>query len=56
MTKTPTLPPGTPAPKSGQYQNTGTGNEVTGVKGKPLPPTPKPGQEYKMVDETKHKK
>ncbi|MGV8617495.1 hypothetical protein ACV36Q_30620, partial [Pseudomonas aeruginosa] len=25
-----TLKPGTPAPKSGQYKNPGTGNEVTG--------------------------
>ena len=51
-----TLKPGTPAPKSGQYQNPGTGNEVTGVKGKPLPPTPRPGQGYKLVDPTKHKR
>jgi hypothetical protein len=36
MTMSKTLKPGTPAPKSGQYQNPGTGNEVTGVKGKPL--------------------
>ena len=39
MTMSKTLKPGTPAPKSGQYKNPGTGNEVTGVKGKPLPPT-----------------
>lgn len=51
-----TLKPGTPAPKSGQYQNSGTGNEVTGVKGKPLPPTPHPGQGYKLVDPTKHQR
>ena len=51
-----TLKPGTPAPKSGQYQNPGTGNEVTGVKGKPPPPTPRPGQGYKLVDPTKHKR
>jgi len=50
------LKPGTPAPKSGQYQNPGTGNEVTGVKGKPLPPTPQPGQGYRLVDPTKHKR
>lgn len=54
MTKT--LKPRTPAPKSGQYQNPGTGNEVTGVKGMPLPPTPRPGQGYKLVDPTKHKR
>ncbi len=50
------LKPGTPAPKSGQYKNQGTGNEVTGVKGKPLPPTPRPGQAYTLVDPSKHKR
>ena len=39
-----------------QYKNPGTGNEVTGVKGKPLPPTPRPGQGYTLVDATKHKR
>lgn len=51
----PTLKPGTTTPKSGQYQNTTTKTEVTAVKGEPLPPTPKPGQAYKLVDATKHK-
>ena len=46
--------------KSGQYQIVGpkggkTGFKITAVKGKPLPPTPKPGQGYVLVDETKHK-
>lgn len=50
------LKPGTPAPQSGQYLNTGTGTEITGVKGKPLPPSPQPNQQYKLVDPTKHKK
>lgn len=50
-----TLKPGTPAPRSGQYRNPSTGTEVTGVRGKTLPPTPKPGQGYKLVDPTKHK-
>lgn len=55
------LKPGQPTPKSGQYGVTGprggkTGTEVTSVKGKPLPPTPKPGQGYTLVDPTKHKK
>ena len=50
------LPPGTPAPKSGQYQNTSTKNEVTATKGNPLPPTPKAGQGYKLADPTKHKR
>jgi hypothetical protein len=48
--------PGEKAPKSGQYKNTSTKTEVTVVKGKPLPPTPKSDQEYVMVDPTKHKK
>jgi hypothetical protein len=51
-----TLKPGTPAPKSGQYQNTTTGTEVTTTRGEPLPPTPGKGQSYKLVDLTKHKK
>ncbi|MGV9786398.1 hypothetical protein [Streptomyces sp. NPDC003435] len=49
------LKPGTPAPKSGQYKVPGSKTEVTAVKGKPLPPTPKAGQGYKLVDPTKHK-
>jgi hypothetical protein len=51
-----TLKPGTPAPKSGQYLNPTTGSEITGVKGKPLPPTPNSGQGYVLVDQTKHKR
>ena len=51
-----TLTPGTPAPKSGQYLNTTTGNEITGTKGKPLPPTPGRGQHYKLVDPTRHQR
>ena len=47
--------PGTPAPRSGQYRNTSTGNEVTSTRGNPLPATPKPGQGYVLVDPTKHK-
>jgi hypothetical protein len=49
------LTPGTPAPQSGQYRNNSTRNEVTGVRGKPLPPTPHSGQNYTLVDKTKHK-
>ncbi len=52
------LKPGQPTPKSGQYGLLGprggqTNQEVTSVKGKPLPPTPKPGQSYVLVDPTK---
>ena len=44
---------------SGQYEEIGprggrTGKEVTGVKGKPLPPSPKKGMSFKLVDRTKH--
>ncbi|MCA0268469.1 MAG: hypothetical protein LCH53_04510 [Bacteroidetes bacterium] len=60
MAKKSSLPPGTPTPRSGQYERVGprggsTGEEITSVKGKPLPPTQKPGEGYKLVDPTKHK-
>lgn len=50
--------PGHTTPRSGQYGIRGprggvTGEERTGVKGKTLPPTPKPGQHYVLVDPTK---
>jgi len=53
------LKPGTPAPKSGQYERIGphggrSGEEVTAVQNKPLPPTPKPGESYVLVDRTRH--
>ena len=59
MTKRPSgLKPGQSAPQSGQYQQIGPrggeGPERTVVKGEPLPPTPKPGTTYKLVDPTKH--
>lgn len=55
-----TLKPGVKAPASGQYGLLGprggkTGREVTTVKGEPLPPTPKPGRKYVLVDKTKHR-
>ena len=49
------LRPGTPAPASGQYKNSKTGTEVTSVRSEPLPPSPKKGAEYTLVDRTKHK-
>jgi len=47
------LKPGQPAPRSGEYGIVGprggkTGEERTAVQGKPMPPTPKPGQSYTM--------
>jgi len=61
MTKEPSIQkPGQITRKSGQYGVVGpmggkTGTEITSVEGKPLPPTPKPGQGYTLVDKTKHK-
>ncbi len=56
----PTYKPGQKAPVSGQYGIVGpkggkTGTEVTVTKGETLPPTPKPGQGFVLVDKTKHK-
>lgn len=53
------LTPGSKAPASGQYEivgprGGGTGQERTVVRGEPLPPTPEPGQGYKIVDRTKN--
>lgn len=55
------LKPGSKTPDSGQYVVVGpkggkVGTEVTAVQGKPLPPTPKAGQGFVLVDKTKHKK
>lgn len=51
---------GQKAPVSGQYAVVGpkggnTGTEVTVTKGETLPPTPKTGQGFVLVDKTKHK-
>jgi len=58
MGKTSGLKPGSKTPASGQYQTIGPkggkGPEITGVQGKPLPPTPKPGSSYTLVDPTKN--
>ena len=58
--KAPARKPGQKAPVSGQYGIVGprggkTGTEVTVTKGETLPPTPKPGQSFVLVDKTKHK-
>lgn len=52
--------PGEKAKQSGQYEIIGprggkTGEERTIVKGEPMPPTPKKGQTYNIVDPTKNK-
>jgi hypothetical protein len=51
--------PGQKAPASGQYgivnrNGNKTGQERTVTRGEPLPPTPKSGQTYVIVDRTKH--
>lgn len=56
----PKVNPGKLAPKSGQYEIVGprgghTGKEVTVPKGHTMPPTPKSGQSYNLVDPTKNK-
>jgi len=53
------LRPGESAPRSGQYEQIGprggrTGSERTVTRGEPMPPTPKPGMTYQLVDPTKH--
>lgn len=53
------LKPGQETPISGQYEVVGprggeTGREITSTEGNPLPPTQKPGQTYRLVDETRH--
>lgn len=57
--KTTGLAPGSRVPLSGQYQQVGPrggrGAEVTSVRGERLPPTPKPGMTYNLVDPTNNK-
>lgn len=61
MPKDDLLKPGEKAPESGQYGIVGPrggdagGQERTVSKGETLPPTPKSGQKYKLIDETKTK-
>lgn len=52
------LKPGDMAPASGRYaiidpDGTDTGVERTAIKGNTLPPTPRPGQRYHLVDPTR---
>jgi hypothetical protein len=54
-----TFKPGQIAQASGQYELIGPRNGRTGVertvtKGEPLPPPPKAGMKYILVDATKH--
>lgn len=52
--------PGETAKQSGQYVQVGPRGGITGVertvtRGEPLPPTPRPGMTYMLVDRTKTK-
>jgi hypothetical protein len=54
------LTPGTPTPRSGIYEQVGprggrTGEQADSTRGKPLPPTEKPGNTWILVDPAKHK-
>jgi hypothetical protein len=51
--------PGERAPRSGQYEIVGprggaTGIERTVTSGEPFPPPLQPGQQFRLVDPTKH--
>jgi hypothetical protein len=53
------LKPGTRAPASAQYEIVGprggrTGQERTVTRNEPLPPTPQPGQGYRIADRTRN--
>ena len=59
MSKIRGLRPGQKADRSDQYQQVGPrggrGKEVTVTRGEPLPPTPRRGMTYRLVDPTKNK-
>ena len=56
-----TYKPGQKAGQSGQYEIVGPHGGQTGegertvTRGEPLPPTPEPGQRFRLVDPTRHK-
>lgn len=54
------LPPGTPAPRSGIYEQMGvrggrTGEQADSTRGKPLPPTERQGQTWQLVTPAHHR-
>ena len=54
------LPPGTPTPRSGIYEQVGprggrTGEQADSTRGNPLPPTEKSGQRWDLVKPAHHK-
>ncbi len=57
---TKSLPPGTPAPRSGIYEQVGprggrTGEQADSTRGKPLPPTETAGRGWVLVNPAHHK-
>ncbi len=53
------LKPGQPAPESGIYDMVGprggfTGEQVVSTHNKPLPPTERPGQGYRIAEPAHH--
>lgn len=44
------------APKSGQYQASGTKREITLTKGERIPPYGGKAKSFELVDKTKHKR
>lgn len=54
------IPPGTPTPRSGIYEQAGsqgrrTGLQADSTRGKPLPPTDGPGRGWILVKPARHK-
>ena len=55
-----TFPPGTPAPRSGIYEQVGprgghTGEQADSTRGNPLPPTDRKGQEWRLAKPAHHR-
>jgi hypothetical protein len=55
-----TMPPGTPAPRSGIYEQIGprggrTGEQADSTRGKPLPPTDRAGQGWRLITPAHHR-
>lgn len=60
MSNTKGLPPGTPTPRSGIYEQVGprggrTGEQADSTEGHPLPPTMKPGYSWDLIKPARHK-
>jgi hypothetical protein len=56
MSNTKGLPPGTPTPRSGIYEQVGPrGEQADSTEGHPLPPTMKPGYSWDLIKPARHK-